>query len=445
MAATVSASSVIDVSAIVTGLMTVEKQPLYKMQSAQVKDKAKLSAYGTVYSDVDALNTALKNLKEVSAFEGKTASSSDSTVATASATAVATKGAFDFGVTTLAQSHKLRTATFADKTSDIGAGSLTISNAGSSFVVTLPADASNLEEVQNAINSASDNIGVTASIIYDGSAYRLSLSASDTGVSKALTVVAKDGSGNVLSDPAGLGKFAQANLTVTQAAQDFSGTVDGVAVTNASNTLTTAISGVTLTAKQAGTTVVTVASDTLSIQSKVMAFVGAYNKINSDFKSLHAKGATLAGDTTLVSMQTQLRDVLNTPAAITGVSYKYLAEIGITLDKDGQMSLKEADFQAALTSKPADVKSLFTDTTHGFAVRFQSLTNGFVSVSGGIKSRQNGFTKSIDDFDIRIARMNDKLDAMEKQFRTQYANLNTLLGKMNNSGNQLLGALEKLS
>src|SRR6185436_19432299 len=77
-------------------------------------------------------------------------------------------------------------------------------------------------------------LGLSATVVYDGSNYRLVLNGNQTGQSNAINI----------TDTSGLGLGVAANTV--QAAQDAVVRVDNIQVTSSTNTVTGIIPGVTL-------------------------------------------------------------------------------------------------------------------------------------------------------------------------------------------------------
>jgi flagellar hook-associated protein 2 len=281
----------------------------------------------------------------------------------------------------------------------LGAG-FTQDGSVSSGTVVLNAGDQSLQGIRDAINKA--NIGVSASIVSDGSAdpYRLVLTSSKTGANATMkiNVSGVDGAapdaaiGALLGyDPAG----AQA-LTQTSAAQSAQLNVNGIAVTSASNSVSDAIEGVTLTASQVGTTTMTVAKDTATAQNNVTAFVKAYNDLNTTIRSLTAydpatkRAGALQGDTTVRSIQTQLRQQLGGALAGSG-KLNMLSQVGISFQKDGALAVDSSKLQKAMTENFADVGSLFAE--------IGNVSDGQVTFAGSSAATKPG------TYDLNITQM----------------------------------------
>jgi flagellar hook-associated protein 2 len=220
-----------------------------------------------------------------------------------------------------------------------------------------------LAGIRDAINQAA--LDVTASIVGDGSAtpYRLVLQSSATGASSAMRI-------SVAGDPAlqallGYDASGTQNLTQTVVAQDASLTINGVAVTSASNSVSSALDGVTLNLLKPGSSALTVGQDTSAAQNAVQAFVKAYNDLSSTLSDLSKYDPTtkqaglLNGDSAVRSIQVQLRNVLGS-ALGTSLSYSTLSQLGLSFQRDGSLSLDTTKLQSALASDADSVAALFT-------------------------------------------------------------------------------------
>lgn len=381
----------LDVNSIVTQLMAVEQKPITKLNKDEASYQAKLSAYGNLSSALSSFQSAVRSLSSVSKFQGVTASPADATVLSASASSIATAGTYAINVSSLAQSQKLVALGQADTTSTIGTGttttltfdlgtisggtfdSLTGKYTGSSFTssgsgtktVTIDSSNNSLVGIKDAINNA--KIGVSASIVNDGGTtpYRLVISSDSTGKANSVKLsVSGDASLTSLlaHDPSGTQNLAE---TVTAKNADF--TVNGVAVSKSSNTVSDVIQGVTLNLLKTTTssTNLVVARDTASVSASVNAFVKAYNELNKTFGDLTSydsktqKAGLLQGDSTARTIQTRIRSMFTTAISSSSGGYTTLSQIGVALQKDGTMSLDASKLQSAMDSNFNDIARLF--------------------------------------------------------------------------------------
>ena len=203
----------LDIADIVRQLVAAERSPVQTRLDSQEKTlEAKLSAFGTLKSALAQFQTGLGELSEVGAFLARTASSGSEEVFTASAGTSAAPGTFDLVVQQLAQSHSLVSEGYESASAGVGTGTLTISVGGNSFSVAVDAAHGTLAGVRDAINGASDNSGVVASVIRvdgasGGTVAKLVLTSTVTGTEGSLTVAVDDAAG-VDGDTSGLSALA---------------------------------------------------------------------------------------------------------------------------------------------------------------------------------------------------------------------------------------------
>ncbi|MDD2914128.1 MAG: flagellar filament capping protein FliD [Gallionella sp.] len=390
----------LDVNGIVTKLMAVEAQPLTNLATKEAAFQAKLSAYGTLSGALSSFQNSVQGLSDPTKFQSLKATSSDTTIATASASSIAVAGSYALDISKIAQSQKLVAAGKTSTSTAIGLGGSTtltfdfgtvtgtlapyvpatgtggtysassfVSNGNGVKTVTIDATNNSLTGIRDAINTA--KIGVTASIVNDGGAspYRLVLSSDNAGLSNSLKIsVSGDATvSSLLShDPTGAVGVTQ-NMQQTLVAQNTELTVNGVFVSKTNSTLTDVIPGVTLNALKIGTSTVSVAQDSSGVTTAVEAFIKGYNdlaktlKDSSSYDPATKKAGILQGDASVRTIQSQIRSLLG--RSLTGnLTYTNLSQVGITLQKDGTLALDSAKLQTALASNPVDLAAVFSAT-----------------------------------------------------------------------------------
>ncbi|MBI5007548.1 MAG: flagellar filament capping protein FliD [Nitrosomonadales bacterium] len=456
----------VDVDSIVKGLMSLERIPLDKLNSKETSYQAKLTALGTLKGKVAALQTAAQalNSSSSSTLAAFKATSSDTSVLSASASSTAVAGTYSLAVTSLAQSQKLVAAGQVSSTAAIGDGTSTVvtfdfgtisggtltngvytgatfNSGGTTANITINSGNNTLQGIRDAINTA--NIGVTATIVNDGSGtpYRLALSSNNSGVSNSIKI-STDGAnaaitGLLAHDPAGTQNLAE---TVTAKNAVFS--VNGIGITKTSNTVTDAIEGVTLTlSKESATANLTVERDTTAVSTAVASFVTAYNELYTAMKNSFAykSGSALAGDTTLRSLQSQMREIAATAAS--GGTMSNLFEVGVSSKADGTLQLDSGKLSTAMSTSFSDVAKLFNSTT-GFATRFDTWSTSALAFDGAFANRTNSINQSIKAIATQRTAMEARLDSIEKRYRTMYSSLNVTLASMNQTSAYLTQQLK---
>jgi flagellar hook-associated protein 2 len=381
----------LDVEGIVSKLMSVERQPLTKLARQEASYQTKLSGFGTLKGALSAFQTSVKNLSDITKFQGLKATAGDPAVATVSAGSSAVPGTYALKVTQLAQSQKLVAAGVTSDIAPVGKGVITFdfgsitggtydavtgkytgaafATAGSG-VKTVTIDSSNdsLAGIRDAINKAA--IGVTATIVNDGSGtpYRLALSSSTTGAAASMKISVADtnpdtGLGTLLNhDPA-----ASQALVQKTTAQNAEFTVDGIAVSKPTNTINDVVGGVSfnLLKINADPTPLTITRDTAAVTTAVNDFVKAYNEISKNFVDATAYNAStktaaiLNGEAAVRGMQGQVKAVLSNPIAGGASAFSRLSEIGVTVQKDGSLAADATKLGNAITNNFSDVAGLF--------------------------------------------------------------------------------------
>lgn len=431
----------LDVNGIVTSLMAVERQPLTQLETQKKTFETQLSSYGQLKSAISTFQTAMDDLGDIEKFQIFSATSSNTTVLTASATSAAAAGNYSVVVTQLARAHKMASGLtgVADESTTIGAtGTLQVGVGADTFSVVIDGTNNTLAGIRDAINNASANTGVTATILnvddgVGGTESRLVLTSDETGTANALTV--SDVSGNVAST------LAMATVA-NQSALDATLTVDGFDITSSSNSVTGAIQGVTLELVAEGSSTLKLAYDTDAVKESIDAFVGAYNALRATISSL--KSGNLKGDNTLLSVQSLLRDTLNTEPTGLTTALSTLSEIGIKTERNGDLSLNTTELDAALASDYAGVAELMADDDQGYAFRLEAVADDMLDIDGLVDSRTKGIDSRIDTLGDRMDNMKYRLELIEKRYRSQFAALDAMLAQLQSTSNFLTQQLSNL-
>ncbi|MEZ0605050.1 flagellar filament capping protein FliD [Paraburkholderia sp. IW21] len=358
--------------------MQIESIPLTQLQKQVSGVQTEISAYGQLSSALATFQQSLTKLNQPTEFQTFSATSSNTSALTASAVVGAQAGTYTVATTQLAQAQSLATAGQASLNTQLASGNGTSTvtftfgtQSGSTFTpnlaqstgsITVNSSNDTLAGLRDAINSA--NLGVTASIINDGSStpYRLVLTSNTTGANESMQISVQGDAG--ISSLLTYSPGTAGTMTQTVAAQNANLTVNGLALTSSTNTVATALSGMTLNLQQTGTSTVTVANNSSAIQSDIGNFVSAYNTLQSTISSLTAynPGGTngpLIGDATTTQIENQLQHVVANALPGTGTGYSSLSAVGIALNNDGTLSVDNSTLSRALQSNPNQFAALF--------------------------------------------------------------------------------------
>ncbi|MDR1995087.1 flagellar filament capping protein FliD [Azonexus sp.] len=428
MAGTISSLGVgsgIDSNSIVAKLMALEQIPLKMLQARESAFNAKLSIFGQLKSSLSALQTAAKALSDPSKLGGLAATVGNKDILSAKVDFFASAGTYSVNVISLATAQRRYSETAYTGGTQFGSGTLTFTVGGEERQVAI-GDGASLNDIRAAINGA--NIGVTASIISGDGGDRLVLTGANTGSGNGFELT-------VDSTDANLQSLANFNLAhpFNSDAGDAQVQIDGELVTSSSNTLTAALTGVTLTLSQVGTTQVTVARDSSKATEAVNAFVKAFNDVvtliknNSTFDSATQTGKPLNAESAVRSVLQMLGDArTQTPSSIAGSPFESLASLGISITKDGLLEVDSAKLDSAITSSFSDVQK----TLGAFGQSFSDRVEQLIGTNGLVTNRVDGINRSIRMLQDDQERMQLRLDSIEKRYRAQFTALDTLMASL---------------
>jgi flagellar hook-associated protein 2 len=310
--------------------------PDFKQQSSYT---AKLSAYGTLSSAVSAFQTANTALNKADLFTA-TSTSSSSTAFSATTTGSAITGKYTISVSQLAKAQTLTTkSTQTDTKTAIATAdskiTFTAGNGKDPVTVDISAANSSLSGIRDAINKA--DAGVTASIINVGNGqYRLSITSTETGSDNAVSIaVSGDSALQSFMGYNGTSTDASNGMTESVTAQNAKLKVNNVDIENSSNTISDALEDITLNLSDVttGNQTLTISKDTSKAETALKAWVDAYNTLQDSFATLtkytavdagtssqDENNGALLGDSTLRTIQTQLKSLLTNSAGGTHIS-----------------------------------------------------------------------------------------------------------------------------
>jgi|UPI00042217B4 flagellar hook-associated protein 2 len=449
-----------DTQAIVKSLVDAERAPKQSQINTQSqKATTQLSSIGKIQAALDAFRGALTSMGTDNSFSGLTGTSSDEKVATMTANQGAANGSFSLIVNQLAMPSKLSTKTFAGGQSTVvnagtTATTLTITQSGKNFDLSVPAGAT-LQQVRDSINSTFGTAGLSANILTDSTGSRLILTSTNSGVGSDLTM-----SGNSGIDT---------GYTVVSAPQNAKYTIDGIAAESKSNSITDAVSGVsikllslspTVTANDPNTTnplrtamTISVTTSATALKSGVKGFVDSYNALlkamNAETKvTKDAAGnsiaATLTGDSTMRTLQSAIRNEFN---ALSGNgTLKSLAQFGVTTDQDtGALSIDSKQWDKAVLTNAADINSIFSGKT-GLLARLTAATDAYAKPSTGIlATRTTSLADSLKDLTKQQTDLDDRLTTMQDALTRKYTAMDTLVAQLRQQSTSILGTLNAIS
>jgi flagellar hook-associated protein 2 len=261
----------------------------------------------------------------------------------------------------------------------------------------------------------------------------LVLSSTKPGTGSALTITSSGGNG-------GLGVLATSGGTMTTqtAAADAKVVIDGITRTSSGNSLTDAITGITLDltkAKPGEAFSLDVTADVSPLKAGLLTLISSYNTALSALRTQSASGGQgktagpLGGDAAPRSITQSLRGMVSS-------SYSDLAALGFKTAVDGSLSMDGAAFDKAIAADPGAIKRVFgSDGALGKPLR--SALTAYIGTDGMLQGR----TKTLDNrikqlgtqreaFDVRISRV-------EEAYRRQFTALDAMMAKMQSTSSFL--------
>lgn len=433
----------LDIASLVSQLVSAESSPQStRLDSAETKTKAQISAVGTLRGALSTLATSLAALKANGAFTKRTATSSDTASLGVTATATAAPGTHAVTIDRLASAHRLASTGFPASTTTIGTGTLTIANAdGKTFDLAIASGANSLEKIRDAINAATGNTFVDASIVNAADGAHLVLSARATGAKGELRITQAGGDGGLAAlvhDP-GNGSA----MTEKAAALDAQITVDGFSHVSASNSVTGVLDGITLDLKKAELGVartVTVGRDDAAALAAVQAFVTGYNVVNASISTVTRYDATtktasaLTGDVLPRSIAGELRGVIG--SVRDSGTLRALSDVGVSFTSTGALQVDAAKFNAKLAADPAAVADFFGGTG-GIATKLATVVDKLTGSGGRLQIRTDSLNDKISDIADRRLALERRIDDLTKRYQTQFTALDTIVAKMKSTSSFL--------
>ncbi|MET0946827.1 MAG: flagellar filament capping protein FliD [Pseudomonas sp.] len=419
----------------------------------------KLSGVSTLKSALDAFQTAMTNLgkTDTPAFNGFSATSSLTANITATTTNSAVAGTYAMEVTKLATSSSVASASFdAAAASAIPSGTLTITQNTTNTAFEIPAG-STLQQVRDLINAKTSTSGVSANIISDGTGSRLVFGSTKTGAGTDITT-----SSTITGLTIGSGTLDSASPTsagrVGFAASDGEMLIGGIKVPSTTNTYSSALTGVTITAVAIGKSTVTVAGNTDGLKTSLQTFVDAYNNVVKTINSLTKATADANGDLTVSAAMTgdslprdllaTLREQLITPGP--GSKLSTLAQLGIqTAQSGGTLTFDAGKFTKAMNDKNlgSEVQQMFSGTNaeNGLLARMKKAIEPYNKTGGTLDERTKSLNKTSTDLkaqqtalDIRVANLTSTLTA-------KYNAMDLLVGQMKSTLSSITSFFDTLN
>lgn len=460
-----------DFSGIVDMMVNNYSLPLNQMQDKKGILETKKNAWRDINTRLSALDNTLDKLRLSTTWSTTSASSSNSEILNVTSAPGTVKGNYNVKVTQVALAQTaISDIINLEQSSDstgLNSGKFQITVGESTADITVSSSAS-LDDIAESINNA--KIGVSASIIKVDGGYRLALLSSETGTDKAATF--SDIEGTVLES---LGVLNTGVLNISQTAKNAKVEINGITdITSSSNTITSAIPGLTLNLNKEAvdtTVVVRVSEDYSDAQKAVQAFVDQYNsamtfvenklEYNKDTK---VKGDLFA-DPILQGIQGRLRSMVAGSMSNPTGPFNILAEIGIktsadNFGKSAKLEFDTAKFNEALAENADSVANLLgassggvspiTESTQaqsaqGLANIMKEYVQPMVMYQGTLDKTNNNFDRQLDDLKKQMESFTDRIAAYAERTRLRFTALETQLAGLSSQSQWLDGQISAMN
>jgi flagellar hook-associated protein 2 len=456
-------ASGIDSSSLIKALLERERATRIK----PLEDKiATYQDSNTAFSKLKSLLSTLSSAADkFRALRGgavaKSASTSDETVASASASNAASPGAYTVSVSQLAKNATLSISssagTYASSSAALSSGSSFTDN----VTVTIGNPSSPTDTVSVAVDETttlsgfvaefnSQTTSATASVVNVGTSsspdYKIVINTAKTGTEQGAIDIAV---GTTLS---GRGAF---DTTSRDDADDAQFSISGISgsITRSSNSISDVIPGLTLSLKGTGTSIINIGVNSSQTASNVQDFVDAYNEVISfisenDLVSQEGEGnnktnvfGALAGSSLDENLITALRGAFS-GASGSGELVNTLADLGVTTERDGTLAFNTTTFTSALASDPLSSSALLERLGESLA-KVDGTIAQFTRFGGLIDDATRANSDQISDSEDRIAILEQSLAKQEESLTQRFSRLEALIGKLNSQQSQLSSLLPR--
>lgn len=462
----------IDLNEVLDQLEAVEKNRLTPIKAQQKTINNKISGFGKLKSALSTFNSATAKLQKKELFQARTVLGNDNYFTT-NVSSNAQLGNYAVSVQQLASAHSVATNTINDKQTALGNNNetrtITIEQAnGQKLNVTLGKDETSLESIANAINQAKvvnedgsiSESPVNATIVRSGTdSYQLVITSKETGEQQTITSISSDD--EKLNSLVGfdINQADSSAMSEVAKAQDAKFSFNGITVNSASNTVKDVIPGVDITLKAVTTTSqnLTINADNEKTQEALKEWVEAFNQLQSTISiltqftasdansdELNSNNGPLVGDSTLRNIDQSIRSIFSKGQA---GEISVLAQIGINMDSNGKLIIKENELEKALKENSEAVAMLFIGDgeTTGIANEVCAKVSSFIDSDGMIDTATNGLNSTLKSLDKRYDQVNNSIDQTIERYRVQFTKLDILINELNGMSNYLTTQFEMMA
>lgn len=416
-------ASGLDTSSIIDQLVSLERAPATAMAQRRSATNQQISIVGDLVSKLKTLATKMEGFEDRTSVRAMAATSSDESRVAVVSAGDAQPGTYKMRVTSLAQAETSASRAFGTSgPGTLAAGSVGITVGADAPVTISWAATDSLADIASRINDS--DARVSASVLFDGTSYRLMMTSQDTGTANALSFT--NG-----GDPLVMAEVVPPDDAVV--------VMNNIPITRSSNTFSDVVAGVTieLAAEHAAgepDAVINVVPDHEATRDKLQEFVDGYNTLHDALSAqLSYTGTkkgdnTLFGDTTLRGLQGKLAAIITSEYAHGPLGSTSLGRLGLQLDNTGKMTINASKFDAAVSADPSALEHLFAGNPatagEGLSKIFQDMVDAYTRSGDGIlTAKSTALSGRIKVFDQQIERIETRASALEERLVQQFSAL----------------------
>lgn len=304
-----------------------------------------------------------------------------------------------------------------------------------------------LTDIRDALNEQLKDKGVSANIVNNPA----------NGTSQLVLISKETGDGKDIQLSGMLGDVDfGAGLQTLQQAQNAKFSVDGLQLESATNTVKDVIPGVEFTLKgkteENKPATVTVGEDKSGVKSQLKQFVDAYNELMGTAKDLTRVTRVgedkapvtggLVGDATVRNLVNGVRAELSNPGNGSG-DLRALADLGISLDRDGKLQIDDKKLDAALDTNFDQVGNFLTGEG-GLMTRLEDRVSAFAGKDGIIGTRQKSIEAQRSDITKQQEKLAMRTAQIEARLFKQFNTMDALVGQLGQTSSSLAASLASL-
>ena len=434
-----------DTKKIVEALVEAERAGAEQQIQRKLADaESKISGLGSAASILNILKEGAELLNDARDFNTLSINNSQPSALSAAVTSNARAGSNTVSIQSLAKEQRSVSTGFDSSSVQLnGENTTNISLTVNGTTQSLAVEGATLSSIRDAINDA--GLGVRAEIVNTGEAsgnFKLQI-IGETGANNSFTIS---------SDFAGL------NFSTNQAATDASLTVNGIAFTRSSNQISDVIEGVNLNLTSTTDTNFTLSIDRDISEAKgnIIAFVSMFNEASQEFRNLtnSETDGPLRGDSIFRSIVRNMRSIVIGTSSTGGDSVSSLSDIGISIDRTGQLLFDEAKLETALTSNFDDVVSLFSAGTNdqsrfsddpgGIAGDLKTLIERVTASDGYLVTAEQALQQRTTEFNEDLEDLEERMKVVEERYNRQFLVMQNIIEEMNSTKESLISSFENL-